>query len=92
MNCRLRRVTTCQCMVAQNKAKNVAYNMITFSQNQAHKDENEKVLGNNVEGGRIASGPRPALPGQSYKTTISAHLIQMIRPGTGGIEAVPSAQ
>ena len=57
MNCRLRRVTTCQCMVAQNKAKNVAYNMITFFQNQAHKDENEKVLGNNVEGGRIASGP-----------------------------------
>ena len=56
MNCRLRRVTNCQCMVAQNKAKNVAYNMITFSQNQAHK-ENEKVLGNNVEGGRIASGP-----------------------------------
>ena len=64
--------------------------MITSSQNQAHKDENEKVLGNNVEGGRIASGP--ALPGQSYKTTISAHLIQMIRPGTGGIEAVPSVQ
>ena len=37
--------------------------MIPFSQNQAHKDENEKVLGNNVEGGRIASGPaQPAWP------------------------------
>ena len=63
--------------------------MITSSQNQANEDQ--KVL-RNVEEGRIACGPRPALPGQSYKTTISAHLIRIIRPGTGGIEAVPSAQ